>query len=109
MENRTRTRQRKRTLNLDTWNVQDINRKINKVITELKELNIDLAAITETKRKEQESENLGAYDHFYSGVSKTTRASKGISVIIHRRWRKYIKIWEAVSERIIRINMCFRI
>lgn len=103
---RIRTKQRKRTTNLGTWNVQSINKKINEVILEIKRLDIELAVITETKRKGQGSENLGEYDHFFSGVPKTSRASKGVSIIVHRKWRKYIKTWEAINERMIKINIC---
>lgn len=104
-ENRKRTRRRKRTMILGTWNVQGISRKTEEVIAELNKMNIDLAVVTETKRKGQGSENLGSYDHFYSGVPRESRASKGVSVLIHRKWRKYIKTWEAVNERIIKINL----
>lgn len=90
---------------MGTWNVQGFNRKINEVIAELKWLKMDLTVITETKRKGQGSESLGEYDCFDNGVPKDTRAKTGVSIIIHRKWRKYIKSWEAVNERIIKVNL----
>lgn len=57
-----------------TWNVQGLTRKINEVMIEIKNLKLDVAVITETKKKGQGSESMGQYDHFYSGVSKDRRA-----------------------------------
>lgn len=90
---------------LATWNVQGIARKLNEVIVELKNLKIDLTVVTETKKKGQGSEGLGEYDHFYSGVPKEERAKRGVGIIIHRKWRRCIKSWEAVNERIIKLNL----
>ncbi|XP_030767213.1 craniofacial development protein 2-like [Sitophilus oryzae] len=51
---------------------------------------------------------MGQYDHFYSGVSKDRRAQLGVSVLIKRNLRKHVHSWEAISERIIKINMTVR-
>ncbi|XP_030764659.1 uncharacterized protein LOC115888913 [Sitophilus oryzae] len=75
---------------------------------EIKNLKLDVAVITETKKKVQESESMGQYDHFYSGVSKDRRAQQGVSVLIKRNLRKHVQSWEAISERIIKINMTVR-
>lgn len=64
-----------------------------------------LAVVTETKKKGQGSENLGEYDHFYSGVPKEKRAQQGVSILISKKFRKFITSWEAVSERIIKMNI----
>lgn len=112
---RTRTEQqrrrntlRKRITTFGTWNVQGLSNKLNEVIHELSRFKIDVAAITETKRKGQGSENLGKYDLFFSGVSKECRAQQGVSLMVHRRLRKHITSWEAVSERIIKMNLTLR-
>lgn len=75
---------------LGTWNVQGLSRKMNEVIYEMKRYNIDIAVATETKRKGQGSENLGDYDHFYSGIPKDKRAQQGVSLLIRKNLRKYI-------------------
>ena len=41
-----------------TWNVQGLLNKINEVTHEIRERNVDVALITETKKKGQGSENL---------------------------------------------------
>ncbi|XP_030749701.1 uncharacterized protein LOC115877594 [Sitophilus oryzae] len=75
---------------------------------EIKNLKLDVTVITETKKKGQGSESMGQYDHFYSGVSKNRTAQQGASVLIKRNHRKHVHSWEAISERIIKINMTVR-
>ena len=61
---------------------------------------------TETKKKGTGSENLGYYDHFYSGVAKEKRAQeKRVSILIRKNLRRFITNWEAVNERIIKMNL----
>ncbi|XP_030749694.1 uncharacterized protein LOC115877587 [Sitophilus oryzae] len=105
---RRRTKQRKRIMHFGTWNVQSISRKMDEVLYEINKLDIDLAVLTETKKKSQGSENLGMYDYFYSGVRKEKRAGQGVAILIHRKYRKYATTWEGISERIIKINMNIR-
>ena len=59
-----------------TWNVQGLLNKMNEVTYEIRELNVDVAVITETKKKGQVSETLGNYDHFFSSVPKQKRAQQ---------------------------------
>ncbi|XP_057663198.1 uncharacterized protein LOC130898146 [Diorhabda carinulata] len=92
-------------MNLGTWNVQGLSTKINEVLREIRQLNMDIVVLTETKKKGQDSENLGHYDHFYSGISKDKRAQKGVSILIKKSLRKYVSSWEAVNQRIIKINI----
>jgi hypothetical protein len=61
---------------------------------------------TETKKKGEGSENLDHYDHFYSGVTKDKRAQQGISIFIRKNLRRYITSWEAINERLIKMNIC---
>lgn len=96
--------QRKRISNFGTWNVQGLSRKINEVMLELDKQQIQVAAITETKKKGQGSENLGKYDHYYSGVPKEKGAQQGVSIMIAKTLRNYITSWQPISERIIKMN-----
>lgn len=36
-------------MNIATWNIQGLSRKTNEIISELKELNMDIIVLTETK------------------------------------------------------------
>ena len=84
---RQRQWQRKRTMQFGTWNVQGLLNKMNEVTHEIRELNVDVAVITETKKKGQGSENLGHHDHFFSGVPKQKRAQQGVSILICKIFR----------------------
>ena len=91
-----------------TWNVQGLSRKTNEVVAELQNARVDIGVITETKRKGKGSENWGYYDHFYSGVSKDQRAQQGVSILIRRNLRKYVTTWEAISPRLIKLNLTLK-
>lgn len=97
---------RKRTLKFGTWttHTQYLSRKLIEITSELKKINV--AVVTETKKKGEGSENLGYYDHFYSGVTKDKRAQQRISIFIRKCLRRYITSREAINERLIKINIC---
>ena len=78
---------------------------MTEVVSEIKKNEIDIAVITETKKKGNGSENLGSYDTFYSGVSKDQRAQQGVAILIRRELRKHINSWEAIDQRIIKMNL----
>lgn len=88
-----------------TWNVQGISNKLTEVVSEVKKYNVDVAVLTETKKKGTGSENLGCYDLFYSGVSKDQRAQQGVAILIRKSLRPSITTWEAVDQRIIRMHL----
>lgn len=92
-------------MNIGTWNVQGLSPKLHEVISEVNQANADIVVLTETKKKSQGSENLGKYDHFYSGVAKEKRAQQGVSILIRKTLRKCITSWEAINERIIKMNL----
>lgn len=76
---RKRHRQRKRTLNLGTWNVQGINTKQAEVFTQLEKYGIDIGTLTEVKKKELEMENK---DHtFYFIVELPRKKEQGLVLL----------------------------
>ncbi|XP_045463868.1 craniofacial development protein 2-like [Harmonia axyridis] len=96
---------RKRTLNIGTWNVQGIRTKEDEITRELQTLSMDLVVLTETKKKGTGTEVINNYVHVYSGVPKHQRAKRGVSVMIHKKYRNKITDFEFLSENIIRINI----
>lgn len=52
-------------MNIGIWNVKSMRDKTQDIIKELKQLNIDIAAISETKRKGNGIEELEDYIHIY--------------------------------------------
>lgn len=78
-------------MNFGTWNVQSLSQKVNDVVHELKQFNVDIAALTETKKKRSNSENLGFYDHCYSRMLKYKK--QGVSIFMPQKFEKmYISL-----------------
>lgn len=67
-------------MNIGTWNVKGLRTKQKEVIDELMRLKMDIAVLTETKKKGKGSERIGEYTHLYSGVNMGDRAKAGVSV-----------------------------
>lgn len=67
---------------------------------------MEILIITETKKKGKgimELEN--GHILLYSGVDKADRAAAGVGCILHRNIKNTLHKWEAVSERIITIEL----
>ena len=43
--------------------------------------------------------------HFYSGIPKEKRAKRGVSILVKKRYERYITTWEALNENVIQIHM----
>lgn len=88
-----------------TWNVQGLNTKKKEVFQEIERMKLDVCVLTETKKKGKGNEQIGKYIHFYSGVNKTQRAKRGVSIVVHQKLKNYIKEWEELDERIIKLEL----
>lgn len=95
-------------MNFGTWNVQGINTKQKEVFDQLEKYQMDVVVLTETKKKGDGNEEIGSYIHFYSGVPKCRRAKAGVSIVLHKKLRKYIRNWEEVDERIMKMELEMR-
>ena len=71
----------------------------------MEQLRIDIASITETKKKGSGSEVCRNYLHFYSGIPKENRAKRGVSLLLHKKWRHSIINWQCTVQRIITVNI----
>lgn len=71
---------------------------MDEVVWELKNLKIDILALTETKKKDRWSEKFGQYNHFYSGVAEEKRVQQVVSIP-----------WEKIDERLIKINLSIQV
>lgn len=104
---RRRPKQSKRFMNIGIWNVKSMRGKAEDIAKGLTELKIDIAVISETKKKGNGAEQIENYIHIYSGVPKEQRAKSGVSLMILKTLKKYITNWEAINERIIKLNMSY--
>lgn len=71
-----------------TWNVQGIRTKVEEVIREVKKLNIDITALTETKKKSWGSEEIDEFIFLFAGVAKEERAKRGVAFLIKKNIKK---------------------
>jgi exonuclease III len=88
-------------LKIATWNVRGITEKIEELQTELLKRKIDIAIITETKKKNKGSKDMSNYVMIYSGVQANQWASSGVAIVFRKDWKHKIKDYSWVSDRII--------
>ena len=92
-------------MRIGTWNVQGISTKRIEVFGELERLNVDIVELTETKRKGNGIEEEKNHIQIYSGISKDQRARFGVSLLIKKKYKKYIKEWQYIDERLLQVQM----
>jgi len=82
-------------------NVRGIAGKTEEIQTELLKRKIDIAIITETKKKNKESEDVGNYVMSYCGVPANQWASSGVAIAIRKDWKHQIQDYNRISDGII--------
>ena len=75
--------------------------KTEELQTELLKMKTEIAIITETKKKNKGSEDIGNYTMIYCGVLANQRASLGVAVAIRKDWKHKIQDYTWISDRII--------
>lgn len=103
--NSKRRKQRKRIMNFCTWNVQGVKEKIESIVNDFEKLKVDVAVLSETKRKGKGTESWGNFIHFYSGVPKHEQARRGVSIFVRKSLKKQISNWEAINENMMKLNL----
>ncbi|XP_072398398.1 uncharacterized protein [Diabrotica undecimpunctata] len=78
---------------------------MEEVIHELKNANMDIVVLTETKKKGTGTETVNNYTHIFSGIPKHQRAKRGVSVMVHKKFKHKITDFETIDENIIRVNI----
>ena len=78
------------TLNVAACFVRSIGKKEFELVEEIKIKGINVAVISETKKKLKGTKMIGNYTMLYSGVSQKTRAQPGIALIINQKWTSRI-------------------
>lgn len=92
-------------LKVATWNVRGIANKESELTKILEDKHINVAVLTETKKKLKGSKYIGNYAMFYSGVNQDCRAAKGVSILVDKKWESRIKECQYINERIITIKL----
>lgn len=68
-------------------------------------MKLDVVVLTETKKKSCGVEEKGNYIHIYRGVEREERTSKGVSVLIKKKFKINITNYECINEQIVKVNM----
>jgi exonuclease III len=90
---------------IGTWNVRSIRNKISEVTKELREMKVDVAALTESKKKGVGNSIIGEYLLFWSEVDKSKREKSGISLFIKTKYKRNIRDYERINDRCIKLTM----
>ena len=72
---------------------------------ELTHKNIDICAISETKKKGQGIIPYQDYIMFFSGVPGEVHAKEGVGLILQKKYEKSIDEFKFISERILMISL----
>jgi exonuclease III len=76
---------------LATWNVRGMIRKVNELNRSLQSRRIDIAVISETKKKERLSRELENYIVIYSGIPREQSAPAGVVILVGKGWKSRIR------------------
>jgi len=93
--------QRTGKLKVATWNVRGIAEKMEELQRELLKRKIDIAIITETKKKSKGSEDISNYLMIYCGVPTNQWASSGVAIAIRKDWKYKMLDYTWISDRLI--------
>jgi exonuclease III len=77
-------------LKIATRNVRGISYKLEELTKELEERKIDTVIVSETKKKNKGSTDIGSYVMIYSGVPNGNWAASGVAILIRKRLRNKI-------------------
>jgi len=88
-------------LKVSTWEVRGIVEKMEELKTELLKRNTDITIVTETKKKNKGSEDIGNYVMIYCGEPANKWASSGVAIAITKDWKHKMQDYTSISDRII--------
>ena len=91
-------------MEIGVWNVRGLYGKEKLLHKELKTAKVDIAVISETKKKLKGSLELEDYILFYSGVPTNKRAAAGIATMIKAKFKKRIHSYMFVNVIILQLR-----
>ena len=91
--------------NFATWNVRSLALKEFELLNRLRERSINMAVITEIKKKLKGTRDIDDFVMIYSGVSQNNRAVCGVAVLLDKKSKRKIVSYTFVSERIIILRL----
>ena len=73
--------------------------RLTELLTEVADLRWDAILINESWRAEREEHDTLDQGHIWLG-SGGTAGTRGVGILLHKRWSRYIHRWRAIDERI---------
>ena len=92
-------------LTIATWNIQGLNNKEPELIKTLEERKINIAIISETKKKLKGTKEIDDWIMIYSGVTQSKRAQAGVAIYIDKRWKHRIISYNYINERLLTLRL----
>ncbi|XP_030763520.1 craniofacial development protein 2-like [Sitophilus oryzae] len=93
-------------LTFGTWNIRSINDKEGELIKEFENIDLDILAITETKKKGKQTVELqNGHIMILSGVQNEKRAQAGVGCIIKSTLAKFVTKWDTISGIFIMVQL----
>ncbi|XP_054708323.1 uncharacterized protein LOC129218133 [Uloborus diversus] len=77
------------------------------LINRLKKRSINIAVITETKKKLKGTQDIDDFVMLYSGVPQNKRAACGVAILLDKTWKNKIVNYTFVNERMIIVRLKF--
>ncbi|KAI4462864.1 endonuclease/exonuclease/phosphatase superfamily [Holotrichia oblita] len=88
-----------RTWSIGTWNIRSIAGKERELKDKFRKANMEVLAITETKKKGQGAEKMeNGHLLIHTGVSEKVRAAAGVACILHRSVVEHLIEWKASTS-----------
>ena len=94
---------RLRILTKNVFSLQN-DERLEELMTELREIDWDIVVITETWRDAKEENVVLADGHRFLGSGGTV-SERGVAVIVHSRWSNGVQGCQAVSERLMAVEV----
>jgi hypothetical protein len=64
-----------------------------------------MAILPEPNQKGKRNEYLKDIIHFWNRVNKGKRPNAGVSIIINKKYKKYITNWNFINRRIVMVEL----
>lgn len=90
---------------MGTWNIRSVKGKEREMIQEIERANLEILAITETKKKGRGIMTIGDYGVIYSGAEENQRAEAGVGCVVSPEYMGKLVDWQGINERIMKVKI----
>lgn len=95
-------------LRIPTWNIESWRNRDQEIILEMEKHQIDICALSETKKKGKGYIMVEKCMLFYSGTDKSERANVGVGILIGKKIMNCVTDTQYINERIIMLTLSLK-